>query len=285
MAKEDEDIASLEKKVGEITEQLEKALKAAGEDGKNAAALQKQLDELSEKLEKQTADNAVLKAVAALPDVEKAWYDNLKSKGKKKANGEDDEEDEMFGQAKKFLEMSSDDRKKLIAKHEAEVAKGDETLDVNGTIIRKSEVGAAQFAIIKSQQAEITANKDAIAKANDKALVAELTKVADDQYAHILGKTEDKVEVLKAIRGLPEKVRTELEKLLGAADKVMKMAFDKVGHDGEKSKPGSTEFEKKAAEIQSRDKCSGTDAFTKARTEHPDLFKAYQEAGKEVVQN
>lgn len=157
----------------------------------------------------------------------------------------------------------------------------DDIVTIEGQRIAKSDVGEAMFNILKSQSDKIAKANAEIKKARDEAEMATLRKRADDLYSHVPGTTDERASMLKSIGTMPEALRKSFEKVLMQSEKLSAQAFGKIGkslaeiEDLGKSAKG---FEHKVAEIQKRDSCSRTDALSKARTEDPEGFKAYQSA-------
>jgi len=285
MAKEDDDIANLEKQVDEMTTKLDDAIKAKSTSEEEIGKLKKQLEDvtaLKEQLEKANAENEILKAKAKASDDETAAEDALA-----------DDEDEKDGKKKPwpwekrqtkagFWLLPADKR----AEHVVEFVKarelkkkGDEIVEINGEKISKLAVGAAVFNVLKSQAADIKKQADDLKIEKERRETAELTKVAEDQLGSFVGTVEDKVDLLRALTSIPEKARETLDKMLKAGGGALKVAFDTVGHKNEKAAKSAQDFETKVAEIRKRDSCTRQDAMTKARKEHPEAFKAYQESG------
>lgn len=159
----------------------------------------------------------------------------------------------------------------------------DESMVIEGQTIQKSVVGDAQYAIMKAQADRIAKTEERLAKAELEKEMAELKKRADDEYPHIPGSTEQRAAMLKVISHLPEDVKSSFEKVLGQAEKLAKVAFSPMGHNGGSDPLGEfmkskQTFETKVSEIRKRDNCSHTEAMEKARKEDPEAFKAYQGA-------
>lgn len=253
-------ITELEKQVGELSQKLDAALKNGGAD--KIAALQKQLETQKAALDAAEDALALAKAKADMSDEEKEAFEDMK-----------DEEDK-----KKFLALVPEDRKKFVA----DLKKGDETITVDGLTIRKSQVGDAQFAVIKSQQARIAASEAEIVKQREAAETAEISKRVDEVMKNLPGETDAKVAALKAVSKLPESVQKTLNTMLEAGDKAIKAAFSTIGKHAGKD-PSQVEkaqaFERHVAEIAKRDNLSRAAALTKARHEYPAEFAAFQENG------
>jgi hypothetical protein len=174
-----------------------------------------------------------------------------------------------------------DDEKEAECKKAADLAKAaDETLTVGGATIRKSEVGAGAFAVMKAQQAAIEAQAAEIAKAKDEAETAKFEKIAAEQYQHLPGTDVEKAKVLKSLAALPEDVRKTQENILKAAEATAKLAFESRGatYGSPDVAKAAANFTKRVDEIAARDKCAKTVALSKARTEYPAEFEAWQGA-------
>lgn len=252
------EIADLTKKLEDAQKnvQTEEAVKKAADD---AEALKKANDELA----KVTEELNFLKACSGMKDDEKAYMDSLKDEKMKKA----------------FVDMKPEDRVKEIEKKAA----ADETVEVNGVTIRKSAVGEDQFKIFKATATLLAKQDEELKKERDARELVELKKKAEDEYSKLPGSTDEKAAFLKAAKTLPENQQTYLDQLLKAAQGALSVAFSKVGQnpaDLKNLKKAGEEqgsaFNKKVAEIASRDNCSRTEALTKARKEYPDEFAEYQ---------
>ena len=192
-------------------------------------------------------------------------------------DGDDDKKDNWSEESdkKKMKKLASNEKKKQMKKMEqpASFESDGESLTFDGRRIAKADIGDDLFGVIKAQSERIT-------KAENDRLMAELRKRADDEYSHVAGSTEERASILKAIGGLSESDRKAFEKVLQANEKLAKMAFAGVGFSGRGNpddiKKNGADFLTKVSEIKARDKLNAAGAMTKARQEHPDLFKAYQ---------
>lgn len=150
------------------------------------------------------------------------------------------------------------------AKGEAEkalIAATDEVVRVGDTEVRKSEVGATQFTVVK-----------ALGKERD---LARLEKRADQEFSALPGTAVEKAAVLMAIDGMPEPVSKSLNAILVAGQRLAKMGFERLGNHDELTKAAG-DFNLKVAEIEKRDGISKTAAMSKARAEFPAEFEASQ---------
>lgn len=169
------------------------------------------------------------------------------------------------------LETENVDLKKSV-----DLAKGDETVTIEGEVIRKSEVGTAAFAGMK-------AAASAIEKANDRAETAEFEKVASAAYSHVVGTPAEIGAILKFAKGAPEAVGASIKTVLETAEKLAKAGFASLGHRQEDVRKAAGDFMAKVSEVQARDKCSKVVALEKAEREFPAEFEAYQAAGQEAA--
>lgn len=116
--------------------------------------------------------------------------------------------------------VSAEDKKKADAKADAEadakkraadeLSKSDETLTVDGQEVRKSVVGAAQFAIFKSLN-------DKLEKAADVTAMAVIEKRASVDLTHV-GKSDELATMLHGVAKLNPTLATQVEAVLKAAD-------------------------------------------------------------------
>lgn len=202
--------------------------------------LQKSNDELQEKLAKS-------EFLASLTDVEKAHYNGLDKDGKSA-----------------FEKMDADARKTTVDEAIAKKAASDETIDVEGTTVRKSEVGPGVFAFMKAQQAKMDA---AVAKADrleaesvQKGLEAEAEKL----WPNTAGTAADKAQMLKSIRSMPEAQQEAQMKMLKAADEAMAKSFKEEGQAGSAEAGSASEkLNKKAEELAAKDGITFEKAYSK----------------------
>lgn len=193
------------------------------------------------------------------------------------AKAKKDAEDAKDGGADEMMEDASGKPTKkgleFIAKHQTGDA--EEILKVGDRTIRKSIVGADTFEMFKAQQADITKERDA-------RVDAEMTKRATEEYPSLVGTAVEKGAILKHLASAPEDVRKSAEAILTAAEKATKAAFTTAGAgDGQVRAPADMakakqDFMGKVDEIKARDKCSKSDAMSKAQREFPELHKAWQ---------
>lgn len=184
-------------------------------------------------------------------------------------DGDDEDDDEPSNPGKKTHKAAPD-------------GDGDDSVVIEGERISKADVGEAVFNVLKSQSDKIEAQRLDIAKAQDEAQMAVLSKRADSEFAHVPGTSNEKAQMLKAIGTMPEALRKHFERVLTQSEKIAKAAFATVGVAGsnpEDFAKSKRDFEAKVAEIAKRDGLPRHEAMSKARQEDPEGFKAYQGNG------
>lgn len=220
---------------------------------------QKKLDELTAKVEKALKDNEELTVIAKMSDDEREYCSDMSADEKKK-----------------FAGMSAEERKKKMG-----VKKADESVVVAGVTIYKSKVGEGTFEVLKAQQKQLDDQKQALEKANDEAETAKVEKRVDAEFKNVVGKTADKAKLFRHVAKGGKEIVDVFETIMKSCEQLVARGFETMGHGngkGEISKAGRT-FLAKVSEIQARDKISKHAAMSKARTEFPEEFKAYQEEG------
>lgn len=165
--------------------------------------------ELQKQLDTATAELAGALLIAKLNDDEKAFMEGMDDKARKA-----------------FTALTTDERKGKMDL----TKRADETLEVDGTTISKNVVGADMFAVIKSQQGQIAESKDAVAKAQDDAVTATMTKRASDEFSHLPGTPGELAAVLKHLEGAPEAVRTTVEAVFKSAEGIAAATYLTQGH-------------------------------------------------------
>lgn len=155
--------------------------------------------------------------------------------------------------AAKFKGASADERQASMKK----AAEADEMFKSHtGVEIRKSDVGAGIYTILKAQDEQIAKANVELNKAREQTLTVELTKVAEDEYGKLPGDTVAKVAVLKAVNGFDEATKATLTQMLKAGNAALNGAFTEVGARGDKVE--------KAAELESL-----TKAYADTHKVHP----------------
>jgi hypothetical protein len=97
----------------------------------------------------------------------------------------------------------------------AEVAKGDETVQIGDQIVKKSAVGDTAFAIIKSQVEQVRIEREKVEKIG-------FEKAAETDYGNLPGEPVAKGLVLKHVADMPEEARKTLESMLKAGNAAMR---------------------------------------------------------------
>lgn len=225
--------------------------------------------EMTKKLEeaatKQAATEALLKAALAEKELLRKKADmTVEEKTFVKAENMTPEEESAF------MEEEEEKRKKKMA---AFVSKrqSDESITVEGVVIKKSDVGDASFHVMKSQQ-------EALQKAKDDNEIIRLEKRVNDEFPLVAGTVADKAAVLKALATAPQNVRTAAEAIFKSANEMAGSAFTSLGIKPRLSaNKGADSFSVKVAEIMKRDNVSRLQAMEKAREEAPEAFQALQE--------
>lgn len=274
-------LAGIKTAMPEVEEVLEKALAikgvvsmttkataGAGDDTKKALEdLAAKLDAITKERDAAQAEAATAKAVASLSVEEKAHYDKAKA------------EDQP-----KFLALDKAARAEAIRK----AAAGEETLTVDGVVVRKSEIGDGVFSILKAQQAKIVETEKQVSVEKGKRVDMELRKRAQDELTHLPGTEDEKVEMLKAIEAMPEAQQKSMLAALKATNEANADAFKRLGAGGKGQlhvlKGGTTTalsaFNKRVSELKSANKgMSHQEAMRQARLDDPEGFAAYQQEG------
>lgn len=178
----------------------------------------------------------------------------------------------------KFMSMSAEERKKKMGM----MKRDDESIEVAGQTVNKSVVGDAMFEILKAQDAQLKANQEAIAKAQEDALMATLSKRADAEFAHIPGKSEEIAGVLKYAATMPENVKATFESIMKSAEEMASKAFEKrgikTGDDVEKSATDKVDTLAKAYAAEKN--VDYASAYAHVLNANPDLYNEMQKEGK-----
>lgn len=209
-----------------------------GDKDMSEAALQAQVDELRKELNRE-------RRISAMTDTEKAHLNTLK--------GDD---------AEAYIALAPSDRVSA-----AKAAGADETLTVDGNVMRKSEMPAGVFETIKSQQAAIKAQADAIA-------LGTAQQQVQDEYATLPGELAAKAQAVMTLKTMPEAERTTLEAMLAAGEAALKTQTKPQGHgapgaEGESAGDKLTSMAKARAQ---KDGISQVEAYNLVSTENPDLY-------------
>lgn len=272
---------------------------------KTVEQLTQELADINKRLETSaaalTAAQGDITKLTTASEASKVALGKLESENKEltiKAGMSDAEKEYMSrlaeGDRQKFRDMAPDERAAAMKKRDD----ADEILTVEGQQIRKSVVGAAQFAMFKAQQKRLEdmekrANTEQEGREN-----AEYTKQAEETLGHLPGTVLAKVKALVFINKITdivkfkddkgvekeESVKDTVLKMLEAGDKAISAAYDRVGTRPLRKVVGAAgdpaAFDKRVDEIKTANKgISHQEATRKAREQYPDDFKAYQEAG------
>ena len=243
---------------------------------KQVGVLTKKVDDLTKALEAEKADKA--KAEAELAEANKALEAakakaDMKDEDKEFLESLEDEEDK-----KKFLEADASKRADMVAKAKS----NDETLKVGDRIIRKSAVGDDVFATLKAQQEALDKNREAIEAANKARLDAEMADVAKSKYPHVAGSDEDRIDMLKAMHGMPEATRKRFEKVFEANEKLAKAAFEAQGTahsyvpgDDHPVAKARNKYDQLVAKEMETNNVTKSVAQQRVAQDRPDLVKEY----------
>lgn len=219
---------------------------------KEEPKVEEQIVALTKSLKDVTDQLALYKKIDGLGTEELTFYKKLDEAGRTK-----------------FLEADAKVRKELMSE--------DETLEIAGVLLRKSEIGSAQFAVIKHQQAQITQQQTDLAKAREEAELATVTKRVTEEFSHVVGKTEEKAALLQAVaKAGNETAKKALDAVLRATEAMVKQGFDKAGHGGAADTDVSKkriDFMAKVQEIKAAEKCAAHEAMSKARQKFPELHR------------
>jgi hypothetical protein len=215
-------------------EDLPEILKQKTKEDQMSKELLEKIQKENEKLQVQIAKANFL---AGLNDAEKVHYETL-----------DDDAREQFEK------MDAETRAKAVKKAAEAAAAADETFEMDGHVVRKSDVGAGVFAILKSQQERID-KAEATAKAERAERVKkELEEEAEKLFPHLPGTPEEKGIMLKSIRSLPEAQQKTQIDMLKASDAAMAKSFKESGQDGTTDADSPTEKLNKMARDRSAEK-------------------------------
>jgi hypothetical protein len=254
-------VAAVREKVPDVEEELTKLFKDAGFSGNNptditenepvsdtenvnkVADLEKSVAELTKKL-------AEAEAIAKMTDAEKEYVSALSDKEKIA-----------------WTNMDADERSKRLKS----VKKNDETVEVSGQVIAKSAVGDATFAIFKAQAEQIKKAEERIAKAEEAAEFADLRKRADDEFGNVVGSTDERANLLKALKVVGGEVEAYGLKVLKSANEAA--VFTNIGKADGKAVDVTKALDAKITEIQKRDNISRTAAMEKVAVEAPELIE------------
>lgn len=175
----------------------------------NKAKPEEQPDGANKQQEADMADEkelAKLRALAAMTDVQKAHHAKL---------------DEQ-GQAE-FEAFSAEERDAVV---KALAVEDESFVGDDGVTVTKSAVGAAAYAVMKSQYQQI-------AKLRDEADMTRLVKQAESELKHLPGEAVTKAKVLKSIERMPQAERDALTAMLKSGDAACAPGFVPAASAGE----------------------------------------------------
>lgn len=179
-----------------------------------------------------------------------------------------------------FMAMTGEQRKEKM-----KVAKAaDESLVVDGTTVTKSAVGDATFAVLKSQQKRLDDQAADLAKSKVDVKMAELVKMVDDQYGHLVGTAVEKAHVLRHMETASEEVRKTFDAIMKAAEETIKKGFGKSGHGTGKTAPATgsaaEQLETLAKAHATEHKVEYAAAYTAVIEKRADLYEQALSEGK-----
>lgn len=202
------------------------------------ADLQKKLDEATDTIKKMGPANAK-KPQASAEDI---------------ADGGADDDTEK---AKKFADA-------VNAEVQKRLEKGDETVEYNGTTIRKSEAGAT-FDMIKGlvEETEIT----------------KYAKAADAMIGHLPGEQIAKAKALRALSKLGKDERETVEAMLKSGDAALAQGMKEIGKGGVSEGTAEAELNKRAEAYATEKKLNKYVAMAEFlnTAEGKDLYKRVQD--------
>ena len=260
---------------------MKRVMKDAGtEDNGFLKGLSTQIAELTKKQEEQAkaiekanterdaavAKAAVVETLGKLPADFQKYYSGLATDEAKDA----------------FLKMETKAQRVLVSKAADEAV---DTIEIDGEIFSKADVGAGTFAILKVQAKKQAALEKQLADEREARETAEYTAQAQEEMDHLPGDAAMKAKVLRAIDQQIEDddVREALGKMLACGNKAVTAAYQRVGTDGNVSdgdepvgKSRVHPFETRVSAIKNRDGCTHRQAMQKARDEHPSEFEDWQ---------
>ena len=173
--------------------------------------------------------------------------------------------------------VATSETKKRTVNKQARVRLSDDTVNINGEVFSKRQVGNNLFTVLKSQQDRIDELAKSAQEEKDLRELLEFAKVAEDNLQHLPGTVEQKAGLLKSLnKSLDDDERVLISKMLHAGNGGVASSFNTIGSRGDEVKKAAGNFTKRIDEIRSRDTCTRTEAMQKARKEFPDEFAAYQ---------
>jgi len=169
---------------------------------------------------------------------------------------------------------------------ETPVEKGDdETMELNGQTIAKSEIGATAFMILKGQNSQmeklekkLQASEDFAKEERQKRINKELADEAQSRWPNLPGTAVEKAETLKMIKGLPEEAQEAQFRMLDAGNASASSMFKEFGGSGTPDGSSPTEkLDKLAKSYSAENKVSYAKAYD-AVLQTPEGQKLYEKA-------
>jgi len=216
----------------------------------------KVLDMTPDELQK-LLDESIAKATAPLA----AELTALKAAGKKKPppvddGAEPDADDAMKAAwhkviAKRVAEAIEATKAEMQAAFDkaAEIAKGDETFESEGVVIRKSEVGEPTFKLLKSQA--------------EKLELGAFEKKAQAEIANLPGELTLKAKVLRTISKLDKDVREGLEAMLKGGSAAVRTMSKSAGVTAVEASSVEGQLEGLVGEYATKNNVSKAEAYAK----------------------
>lgn len=263
---EGEQVSTTDAAVATLAARLAKA-DIEGDEGmaddrtKELDELRKAKDELTEKvsaMEKAQAETqaklAEAEAMAKMSDDEKACAAKMGEK-----------------ERAEFMAMSPEARREHMKMQKA----ADETIEVDGALVRKSVVGEEQFNFMKRLVARDAEREEAMRKATEKAEAAEFAKQADGEFAKVAGTTDEKVALLRHMAKADDGVRETFGKILRANVRMVEAGFKEFGKRADEDAGSAEERLDKAVAAYRKDHPDVTEAtaYAKVMEANPGLYQ------------
>lgn len=200
--------------------------KRKGEDMKTLEEVQKQLDEV-------TSELAIAKAISGLNDQEKEFHKSL--------TGDD---------AKAFLEMDS-------------AARAEKMGDKVKKMVAETDLQAVQKAL-DEKTSEIAKRDEEIAKLKESNAQKDLIAEVQKRFPLTAGTLEEKAQVLKSIKAMPEEAQKVVLKAMDDVEKsLVDLSKEKGGASDDLAKSANETLVEKAKKIAADEKITYEQAFAK----------------------
>jgi hypothetical protein len=249
-------VSSLREKWPDVAEEIEKIAKAKPSEAFRAALLKAGIS--GDPMEDDMTDQE------KIADLEKQLGEAQKATKKAEA-----ERDAAVAKAA-TAETDRDEalEKAKAAETKLEKANGDESIEIEGETIRKSEVGEKTFAAMKAQETRA-------AKLAEDVRIEKLEKRADDEFAHVPGTAKQRALVIDAIEGIEdEDVRKAGMEILEATEKMVAQGYDNLGAISGDLAKSKSDYNAKVNEIAMAENIGKAAAMSKVREDFPDLYEA-----------